>query len=124
MGSDRIVNYSSLCHPFAYIGAGFCCRCRADLCSSSGKFHKSEAVSRVGHRRERRCRYGRVQKGLFRDFLGVGAETTGLRPATDEIIEIAAIKLTLGDEHRLSIQTLVKPTRRVPSKITRIDKLP
>jgi DNA polymerase III epsilon subunit family exonuclease len=53
-------------------------------------------------------------------FIVLDLETTGLSPTTDEIIEIAAIKVTLGDERHLAMQTLVKPTRRVPSKITQL----
>lgn len=53
-------------------------------------------------------------------FVVLDLETTGLSPTADEIIEIAAIKVTLGDQSHAAIQMLVKPTRRVPPKITRI----
>ena len=53
-------------------------------------------------------------------FVVLDLETTGLSPTTNEIIEIAAIKVTLGEETHVAMQTLVKPTRRVPPKITQI----
>jgi DNA polymerase III epsilon subunit family exonuclease len=57
---------------------------------------------------------------LPKQFIVLDLETTGLSPTTDEIIEIGAIKVTLGDERHLAMQTLVKPTRKLPPIITRI----
>lgn len=53
-------------------------------------------------------------------FVVLDLETTGLNPATDEIIEIGAIRVTLDAKNQLAFQTFVRPTRKVPRKITNI----
>jgi DNA polymerase-3 subunit epsilon len=57
---------------------------------------------------------------LPREFVVLDLETTGLNPDRDEIIEYGAIRVTLGAERHSTFQCLVKPTGRIPAKITRI----
>jgi DNA polymerase-3 subunit epsilon len=47
-------------------------------------------------------------------------ETTGLDPTRHEIIEIAAIRYRKGSTTQDTLQALVKPTKKVPDKITKI----
>lgn len=54
-------------------------------------------------------------------FVVLDLETTGLNPARDEIIEIGAIRVTLDSTDHLAFQTLVKPIRKIPAKITKIN---
>lgn len=53
-------------------------------------------------------------------FVVLDLETTGLKPETDEIIEIGAIRVTLAAQNHLVFQTLVRPVRRIPPKVTEI----
>ena len=53
-------------------------------------------------------------------FIVIDLETTGLKPEHDEIIEIAAIKHTKGKINNQFIQALVKPKKKIPTKITEI----
>lgn len=57
---------------------------------------------------------------LPRQFVVVDLETTGLSPAVNEIIEIGALKITLDMDRHTAFQTFVKPTKSVPSKITKM----
>jgi DNA polymerase-3 subunit alpha (Gram-positive type) len=52
-------------------------------------------------------------------FCCIDFETTGLTPERDEIIEIGAIKST-GFDLGERFETLLKPSRRIPIKITKI----
>jgi DNA polymerase-3 subunit epsilon len=52
------------------------------------------------------------------EFVVLDTETTGLRPGTDRVIEIAAVRLRAG-EIVASLQSLVNPGRRIPPFITR-----
>jgi DNA polymerase III epsilon subunit family exonuclease len=62
--------------------------------------------------------------GLFkllpRHFVVLDLETTGLDSNRDEIIEFGAIKVTLDSDSHFRFQTLVKPEKRIPKKITEI----
>lgn len=51
-------------------------------------------------------------------FIVLDLETTGLKPDTHEIIEVAAIKVNRDSIHHDGYQALVKPTRKVPKRIT------
>ncbi|MFP5205506.1 MAG: PolC-type DNA polymerase III [Acidobacteriota bacterium] len=53
-------------------------------------------------------------------FVVVDLETTGLSPVVNEIIEIGALKITLGTDEHAAFQRLVKPMNPVPSHITRM----
>jgi DNA polymerase-3 subunit epsilon len=53
-------------------------------------------------------------------FIIVDLETTGLSPRMDEIIEIGAIKVTLGAVEHPAFQVLVRPSIKVPRKIVEI----
>lgn len=56
---------------------------------------------------------------MDRIFVAVDVETTGLDPAKDEIIEVAAVKFR-GDEVLETYQQFVKPRHSLPLKITRL----
>ncbi len=51
-------------------------------------------------------------------FVVLDLETTGLSPALNEIIEIGAIRSTLGTEAQTTFQTLVIPQREIGAEIT------
>jgi DNA polymerase III epsilon subunit family exonuclease len=53
-------------------------------------------------------------------FVVLDLETTGLSPYSDEIIEIGAVKATLNSETHATFQQLVKPSRKIPKRITEI----
>jgi DNA polymerase-3 subunit epsilon len=53
-------------------------------------------------------------------FIVFDSETTGLNPILDEIIEVGAIRVTLGSDNHDGFQTLVKPRKKVPRRITEI----
>ena len=57
---------------------------------------------------------------LPHQFIVLDLETTGLSTTADEIIEIAAVKVTINETQHPYIQTLVKPTCKIPRKITEI----
>jgi DNA polymerase III epsilon subunit family exonuclease len=54
------------------------------------------------------------------EFIVLDLETTGLSPYADEIIEIGAIRASLTSDTHATFQYLVKPTRRIPKRITEI----
>ncbi|MBC8160421.1 MAG: 3'-5' exoribonuclease [Roseiflexaceae bacterium] len=56
---------------------------------------------------------------MERIYVALDVETTGLDPASDEIIEVAAVKFR-GDEVLETYQQLVKPHHALPLKITRL----
>ncbi|KAB8141266.1 DNA polymerase III subunit epsilon [Chloroflexia bacterium SDU3-3] len=56
---------------------------------------------------------------MDRIYVALDVETTGLDPANDEIIEVAAVKFN-GDEVLETYQQLVKPHHSLPLKITRL----
>jgi DNA polymerase III subunit epsilon len=55
-----------------------------------------------------------------KQFVVLDLETTGLSPETDEIIEIGAIRFDRDSKTHPFFQSLIKPTERVPNKITHI----
>ena len=57
---------------------------------------------------------------LPEQFVVFDLETTGLNPDTHEIIEIGAIRVNRDSTNHDTFQALVKPTRKVPKKITEL----
>ena len=57
---------------------------------------------------------------LPRQFIVLDLETTGLDSYRDEIIEFGAIRVNLDSNTHASFQTLIKPVRKVPLKISEI----
>jgi DNA polymerase III epsilon subunit family exonuclease len=53
-------------------------------------------------------------------FIFLDLETTGLDANAHEVIEVAAIKYVKGESEQTSFQSLVKPEKRIPAKITQI----
>ena len=53
-------------------------------------------------------------------FIVLDLETTGLDPEKHEIIEIAAIKVNRDSIHHDGFQSLIKPKRKVPKRITEL----
>ena len=53
-------------------------------------------------------------------FVVFDLETTGLKPDTHEIIEIGAIRVNRDSDNHDTFQALVKPTKKIPKKITEI----
>ncbi|HLS81716.1 MAG TPA: exonuclease domain-containing protein, partial [Steroidobacter sp.] len=51
-------------------------------------------------------------------FVVFDLETTGLTPETNEIIEIGAIRVNRDSTQHETYQSLVKPTTKIPKKIT------
>lgn len=60
---------------------------------------------------------------LPKQFIVLDLETTGLDPLRDEIIEFGAMRISLDSIKYDTFQTLVKPERRVPKKITEITAI-
>jgi DNA polymerase III subunit epsilon len=57
---------------------------------------------------------------LPENFVVLDLETTGLSPSLNEIIEIGAIRVTLGTEMHTAFQTLVIPKKGIGADITRL----
>jgi len=57
---------------------------------------------------------------LPKQFVVLDIETTGLDSSKHEIIEIGAIKVTRDSLNHPTFQTLIKPTQKIPKKITQI----
>lgn len=53
-------------------------------------------------------------------FIVFDLETTGLKAESNEIIEVGAIRFTKGTDTHATFQSLVKPKKPVPKKITDI----
>lgn len=53
-------------------------------------------------------------------FIVLDLETTGLRAESHEIIEIGAVRVNRDSNHHQTFQVFVKPTKKVPKKITEI----
>lgn len=67
--------------------------------------------------------YHRLQKSgatlyIPERFVIFDLETTGLSAGNDQIIEIGAIRVNRGSISHDAFQTLVKPTKKIPRKIT------
>jgi DNA polymerase III epsilon subunit-like protein len=54
-------------------------------------------------------------------FVVLDLETTGLDPERNEIIEIGAIRVNRDSDVHDTFRALVKPTRRIPKRITQIN---
>jgi DNA polymerase-3 subunit epsilon len=57
---------------------------------------------------------------LPEQFVVLDLETTGLDPIKHEIIEIGAIKVNRDSDNHTTFQALIKPSKKVPKKITQI----
>ena len=62
---------------------------------------------------------GRSAEPLDGTFIVFDLETTGLNPASEEITEIAAVRVVEG-EIRDSFQTYVNPHKPIPAEITEL----
>ena len=60
-----------------------------------------------------------AQHGLLDQFVAIDVETTGLRPTTQRVIEVAAIRYEAGAESE-RFETLVNPGRAVPKFIAEL----
>lgn len=64
---------------------------------------------------------GRIDLSILPErFVVFDLETTGLKPDTHEIIEIGAIRVNRDSEHHETFQALVRPSKKIPKKITEI----
>lgn len=57
---------------------------------------------------------------LPEQFVVFDLETTGLKPDLHEIIEIGAIRVNRDSDNHDTFQSLVKPTKKIPKRITEI----
>ena len=57
---------------------------------------------------------------LPEQFIVLDLETTGLSPTKNEIIEVGAVKVNRDSNNHTTFQALVKPSKKVPKKITEI----
>ncbi len=57
---------------------------------------------------------------LPEQFVVFDLETTGLNNKRDEIIEIGAVKVNRDSDNHTTFQTLIKPSKKVPKRITQI----
>lgn len=60
-------------------------------------------------------------KWLPQKFVVLDLETTGLSPQTNEIVEIGAIRATVGMDTHATFQTLVKPQWGISEQVSRIN---
>ena len=63
---------------------------------------------------------GRRLDGYYPEYVLFDIETTGLSPATDEIIELSAVKVSRGDIID-TFDTLIRPNRKIPRSATAIN---
>ena len=57
-------------------------------------------------------------------LIALDVETTGLDPAADRVIEVAAVRFTIDPPAELAtFSTLINPERPIPEKITQITGL-
>lgn len=64
---------------------------------------------------------GKVDLSILPEqFVVFDLETTGLDPLKHEIIEIGAVKVNRDSNNHMTFQALIKPSRKVPKKITQI----
>jgi DNA polymerase III subunit epsilon len=92
------------------IFAGIALRKRADAGS----------IDSPGQVATRRLRANRKLSVLPERFVMVDLETTGLNSDKHEIIEIGAILVNRDSDVHTTFQALVKPSKRIPKKITEI----
>ncbi|MCC6315235.1 MAG: GIY-YIG nuclease family protein [Thermomicrobiales bacterium] len=59
---------------------------------------------------------------LLRDFVAIDVETTGLKPSSQRIVEIAAIRYADGEEIE-RFESLVNPGRRLPKYVAELTGL-
>lgn len=57
---------------------------------------------------------------LPEQFIVLDVETTGLDPRKHEIVEIGAVKVSRDSSNHATFQSLVKPRKRLPKRITEI----
>ena len=57
---------------------------------------------------------------LPEQFVVFDLETTGLVPSSEQIIEIGAIKVNRSSDVHQTFQTLVRPSKKIPRKITQL----
>jgi DNA polymerase III epsilon subunit family exonuclease len=57
---------------------------------------------------------------LPEQFIVFDLETTGLDAGKDEIIEFGAIRVNRDSDHHEALQTLVRPSKKIPKKITEL----
>lgn len=82
-------------------------------------FDLENGVSIGGIPKTVRDNKGKSQLAFIDDYVVLDLETTGLDPAFDEIIEIAAIKYSNGEKIS-KFTTLVKPENRIDEYITEL----
>lgn len=71
-------------------------------------------IATVLYLRKPKIRLGHLPE----QFVVFDLETTGLDPLKHEIIEIGAIRVNRDSIHHESFQVLVKPSKKIPKKIT------
>lgn len=60
---------------------------------------------------------------LPEQFVVIDLETTGLDPTKHEIIEIGAVKVNRDSDNHTTFQVFVKPTKKIPKKITELTSI-
>lgn len=64
----------------------------------------------------------KYQKFLVTEFTVFDLETSGLNPVADEILEIAALRMT-GKELGARFESLIRPTKSIPLEVEKIHGL-